>query len=345
VLVAAVVLVAGELLMRSPLIQGLVRGTTAISLMADTDSALYQQLELGRARLAHELRSGEIGFESIEVAGSGTSATIEIVGVRPSASKRVDAILRRLFPGWTIDTSPSGSLRVSPGVEVRAAIIDNALEESLTDLRSDLHVTISSIDRRPDGTIILQANIPGTRSIDDIHELLERPARLEIKQVRYPAGLYDASDWMPPPSRDGLIAMFGGRLPAGTELVAESKASGFTLIWPVESISVVVGRDLLDARPMTDDFGSPCISFRLNQEAGRRLQAATTRMIGRHMALILRDDGGARAVAVPVIRAVIGTEGVIEGGFTASQADSLAKRMRAGARAMSLRVVETDGGR
>jgi len=342
VLVAAVVLVAGWLLMRSPAIQGLVRGTTGFSLTADTESALHQELELGRARLAHELRGGEIDFESIEISGSGWTATIEISGIRTSDSEGVDAILARLFPGWNIDTSPSGSLRVSPGVEVRAAIIDDALQETLAGLRTHLAVTVSRVYRHPTGTITVHARIPGSRSIDEIRELLERPARLEIKKVRYPDDDDETARWIPPPSRDEVIAMFGGHLPAGTEVVAQRKTPDVTLFWPVESVPIVVGRDLLDAYAATGTWGDPAITFRLNEEAGRRLEAATLRMLGRQMALILRDDDGPRVVLAPIIRGVISTEGVIEGGFTASEVQSLTKRMRAGARAMPLRVVETD---
>ena len=133
--------------------------------------------------------------------------------------------------------------------------------------------------------------------------------------------------------------MFGGVLPTGTELVPEAVTPQQTIYWPVERIPVIVGRDLLDASPVTDDFGSPAISFLLTSEAGPRLEAATARMVGMKMALILQEEGGANVVSVPVIESVISTQGIIQGAFTKEDARLMANRMLAGSRAMPLRVV------
>ena len=339
-LVAVAVLVAGGLLRRSPLVQRLILGSTEFRLEADTDAAVRQELELGRARLAMELGRSEIAFSSIEISGSGASASIVITGILPGATEAFNEILLRLFPGWTIDGDPSAALRVTPGAEARSELIDDALGETLADLREQQAITISSVDRRTEGSILLQAKIPGRRSIEEIRELVVSPARLEMKRVRYPPGVDDTAGWYPPKEREDVVQLFGGRLPAGTELVVQPVGQGFSVLWPVESVPVVVGRDLVDVRATIDGFADPCITFLLTQEAGRRLEAASSQTIGRKMVLILRDDHGAHVVTAPVIEGTISTEGIIRGGFSESEASSMCDRMRAGARAMPLRVID-----
>jgi preprotein translocase subunit SecD len=132
--------------------------------------------------------------------------------------------------------------------------------------------------------------------------------------------------------------MFGGRLPAGTELVPEFVTPGAAFYWPVETIPIIVGSDLEAAEPFADEFGSFGVSFLLTVEAGTRLQAATSEMIGRKMALILREESGPSVLFAPVIQAAIANQGVIQGSFTEAQARKMADRMLAGSRAMPLAV-------
>jgi hypothetical protein len=338
-LAGVAVVVGGALLAHSPLVQRLLRGSTEFQLRADTEAALRQELELGRARLAMELRRAGIPFESIEISGLGAPLAMKITGIPLGATEVRERIIPRLFPRWTIDDDLSSDLRVTPGAEVRNEIIDAALRETLADLLGQYAVTVSDTDRREDGSIDLHAKIPGTRTVEEIRDLLVAPASLEIKRVRYPPGVLDAANWFPPEDREALIQSFGGRLPAGTELVVQPLTLEIDLFWPVESVPIIVGRDLAYVVASRDVWGDPTIKFELTEDGGRRLEAATSQMIGRQMALILRDESGARIISAPIIEGVIRTEGVIRGGFSEADARSLCAQMRAGARAMPLQVI------
>ena len=78
--------------------------------------------------------------------------------------------------------------------------------------------------------------------------MLRDPAILEWKAVVYPPGVSNFGNWTPPPAREQVLAMFGGALPAGTELypqrVTAQGGETFTLWWPLSTVSVVVGKDL-----------------------------------------------------------------------------------------------------
>ena len=167
---------------------------------------------------------------------------------------------------------------------------------------------------------------------------------LEMKRVRYPEGRIDKALWTPQHSAQQTVELFGGALPPDVELIVQTEA-GTEFYWPLSRVSVVVGRDLVEAFKVTNDWGDPVLQFQLSEEAGERLEAATRTMIGSKMALVLRTAEGSRVMSVPTIRAVIRDSGVVEGGFSEESARRLAARLQAGSRPLFLTPVEATPGR
>jgi hypothetical protein len=334
-LVVLVGLVGAGLVHRSPTIRGLYLGTTEFLLEADAGSALRQELELGRVRLAHELTEAGLSFGSIEFVAPNA---IEIGGISVTNAATVEQTLSSLFPDWTIDRTPNGAYRVEIGTAVEDSIIESAMDELRSGLREEFGITIANVVPGADGRLSLEARVPGQRSAEMIHEWFAEPVMIEWRRVRYPAGVFDHSSWVPPASRDGVVAAFGGRLPPGTELVALRIGGGAELYWPLDSIPVIVGRDLMNAYRSTDEWGDPAISFQLKPDAGGRMEAATREMIGRHMALVLREEDRVMVLSAPIIEGVIADMGIIRGGFTAEGADRLARRIRNGSQSMRVTV-------
>ena len=114
----------------------------------------------------------------------------------------------------------------------------------------DSDVTVREIVKTPDGRIELMARVRGHWSRDEIDQQFDRPVMLERRKVRYPHGERDFLFWRPSSTRDGTVNAFGGSLPPGTEVVMQRSEAEDDLFWPLESVPVIVGRDLVDARAM-----------------------------------------------------------------------------------------------
>lgn len=332
VAVLVTVLWGGWLAFRSPRVHAVFGGTTEVALEAHRDSALFQALRLGQARLAHQLHSRDVRYDAIQLSERDT---LEITGIDRARTSEVKAVVERLFPAWTVEEVPAGGLRVAMSPQEKELIIAEALDDVQAELRRDFGATSVAVEQGHGDRLNIRAHLLGEWTAAKTRETFGKPLTLEFSEVVYPENANPS--WMPPGSPDETVALFGGRLPPGTELVQQQlDGSAFVPHWPLRTTPVIVGRDLVEANPTTDEQGSPALGFRLSEEAGPRLEAATRRMVGRKMALVLRGEEGARVVSVPVIRGVIATQGIIQGSFTVREVNSLALQLRAGSRALWL---------
>jgi protein-export membrane protein SecD len=106
----------------------------------------------------------------------------------------------------------------------------------------------------------------------------------------------------------------------------------------VERRVIVGGEDLIDAQPAFDQqTNQPIVSFRFNVSGAQRFGDATSRNVGRQLAIVLDDA----VISAPRIQTPItGGAGQISGSFTVQQANDLAVLLRAGALPASLTIVE-----
>ena len=336
ILMAAVLVVwVGWAVMRPAMM--LLVHSTEISLIADADSALLQELRLGQARLDHELRLADVRCEAIELS---MPDTLEVRGVDPAATERVGAAGRRLFPDWTIETTAAGTLRLRTTPLARDRIVEEALDDTLDRLGEEHGAALEAVEE-PRGTkIAVRLRLPGDWPRERIRELFPDPVTLEFREVVYPEEVFDPGTWMPAGSPGATISMFGGRLPPGTEIVPQPMEGALVLYWPLRTTPVVVGRDLVEVLPRRNEWDDAVLDFGLSAEAGRRLEAATSRILGRKMAVVLLGAGDARVVTAPRIQSVISDRGYIQGSFTMPQVHELALQLESGSRAIWLTPAE-----
>ena len=119
-----------------------------------------------------------------------------------------------------------------------------------------------------------------------------------------------------------------------------SMEGALVLYWPLRTTPVVVGRDLVEVLPRRNEWDDAVLDFGLSAEAGRRLEAATSRILGRKMAVVLLGAGDARVVTAPRIQSVISDRGYIQGSFTMPQVHELALQLESGSRAIWLTPAE-----
>jgi preprotein translocase subunit SecD len=99
----------------------------------------------------------------------------------------------------------------------------------------------------------------------------------------------------------------------------------------------VTGRDLRTARPTTDEYNAPAVSFTLNTEGVAKFGPATRANVGRYLAIVLDSQ----VVSAPRIESAIERpDARITGRFTAQEASDLALVLRSGALPASLTQLE-----
>jgi len=193
-------------------------------------------------------------------------------------------------------------------INLRNAAVDQSIE--IVRRRIDETGTKEpSILKRGNNRILVE--LPGVKNPERIKELLGKTAELNFRIV-----MNDASEY-------------------GSEK--------FTIQGTGEEISVskriiLSGENLIDAQPRYDNLNNePIVAFSLDRLGSQRFGQATSKNIGKRIAIILDND----AISAPVIRdSITGGNGTISGNFTFQTATDLALLLRSGALPTPLNVVE-----
>jgi len=193
-------------------------------------------------------------------------------------------------------------------INLRNAAVDQSIE--IVRRRIDETGTKEpSILKRGNNRILVE--LPGVKNPERIKELLGKTAELNFRIV-----MNDASEY-------------------GSEK--------FTIQGTGEEISVskriiLSGENLIDAQPRYDNLNNePIVAFSLDRLGSQRFGQATSKNIGKRIAIILDNE----AISAPVIRdSITGGNGTISGNFTFQTATDLALLLRSGALPTPLNVVE-----
>jgi preprotein translocase subunit SecD len=317
------------------------RGGAHILMQVLTETALEYQLGLTQNWLGNGLKEKELAYDSILSTGA---ATLEIRGTDTARNAEVREVLDAVVSSWDITSLGGGNWRVTMPADQRAYHEQAAIDITLDTMRNRIDALgvaeplIQKQGIRGD-RILLQ--LPGVEDPERIKKTVAEPAMLEWKAVSYPPSVRNPSDWFPPDSYEGLLAQFGGVLPADTEVIeqvvrSEVDDSVMTLYWPLKQVSAVSGSDLQSAFRSAGEWGDPAVTFQLTQDAGKRFEVATRENLGRKMAIVLDN----LVISAPVIRATIRDSGIIEGGFTITSAEDLALQLKSGAFPTEVEIIE-----
>ena len=188
----------------------------------------------------------------------------------------------------------------------------SAVDQSIEIVRKRIDETGTkepSIIKRGSNRILVE--LPGIKDPERIKELLGKTAQLSFRMV--------------------------------TNDKTEFGNETFILKDTQEKISVskriiLTGDNLIDANPKYDNINQePIVAFTLNRLGSQRFGQATSKNIGKRLAIILDNE----AISAPVIRdAITGGQGTISGNFTFQSATDLSLLLRSGALPAPLSVVE-----
>ena len=308
------------------------RGGIHLVLDVVVDEAVAGEVRTEMGRLIELLES-----ESITVASSTLEGETGFTLTFPDAQSRnrAEALAAEYFPVYSANlssTPPALSLTMTAAEQAR--VRDNSVRQALQTIRNRIDqfgVAEPVIQRQGmSGTRIL-VQLPGVEDPERVKNLLRTSAILQWKLVQ--AG--------PAPTREALLAGFGGELPPNTEILeaVPETVDGVTTgggYYLVDQIPVVEGSELKSARLAQDQLGLPAVGFSLDANATQKFADFTGANIGRYLAVVLDN----RVQMAPVIETRIPGDGIISGSYSLDEAEDLALMLRSGALPASIDYLE-----
>ncbi|MBO8159942.1 protein translocase subunit SecD [Thermosyntropha sp.] len=107
--------------------------------------------------------------------------------------------------------------------------------------------------------------------------------------------------------------------------------------WDEQGNVLLTGKNLKDAQAVVDPEKGPMVQLEFDKEGAKLFGEATSANLGKHIAIVIDN----KIVSAPFVKDVINTgRAVIEGNFTAKEAQDLAVLLRSGALPVSFKVME-----
>ncbi len=301
------------------------RGGIHLVLQVNTPDALKAERDDAIEQLRTQSRERSFTLGAFEATGPSSFA----VNVTPQTdTAKLEEAVRRYLPDWTA-SSVGSKWAFQIKDPARRLAEENAVAQAIETIRNrvdEFGVAEPLIAREGSDRILVQ--LPGVDDPKRVKDLIKNTAFLELKLV-------DSG----PSDRAALLAAHNGQVPPELELVEAKADPGQRqeLFYLVRKSAVITGRDLKNARPSrTGQFGQMGVTFFLTASGAQKFSAATGANVGKLLAIILDS----RVQSAPRINERINDEGVIQGSFTAEEANDLALVLRAGALPAGLTYLE-----
>jgi preprotein translocase subunit SecD len=316
------------------------RGGIHLVLGVQTDDALELETETTSERLRAALVDEGVPFEDIvrpqETLPDGSTRSsitqFTVTGIPPANDAQFRQIAtQQLDLTYNRESTVEGyrfTIRPNTAVQRRREAVTGAIE-TIERRVNEFGVSEPVVQEYGDAGDQIIVQLPGMDDIARAKDLISTTALLELKIVE--SG--------PSPDREALLAAYNGQVPAGMEVVPGVSGIGDTTMqfYLVREVAAITGTDLRNARPTSDDFGQPAVSFSLNSNGAAIFARVTRESIGRLLAIIVDD----RVETAPVIETAIpGGEGRITGSFTTQEVQDLVLLLRSGALPASLDYLE-----
>jgi len=300
------------------------QGGSYLLFEVDTDSVRTAKLETTKEEARQLLRSERPIIPARNFRISGNTVSFKL-----SRPDQMEMALKRLKP---LNEIPAGQL-ISGNSDRPFEISSDAAsgrislkvtDATLTRLTKDAVVRSVEVIRNritelgtKDPTILRQGNariiveVPGESDPVRIKNIIEKTAQMTFHMVDTSVSINEA---------------LAGRIPPGAKLVKTDNPAEPNLL--VRRRVLVDGSDLVDAQQSFNQSGQPAVSFSFNSRGSIRFGNATAENVGRRFAILLDNE----SITAPVIRSpILGGSGIIDGGFTVTEANDLAVLLRAGA--------------
>jgi preprotein translocase subunit SecD len=299
------------------------QGGSHLMLEVDTDTVIGERLESLVDAIRVELRKARIRYQGLGAEGVAVHVTI----TDAKRAEEARELLRGLDPDTLVELGEDGRLTFTLTEQAIRERETSAVDQSIEIIRrriDETGVREPTIQRQGADRILVQ--LPGIDDPERVKRLIGRTAKMTFHLVD---------------DRSSATESLSGRVPPGSKLYPSADrvdSNGRPIMMLVEKRVVVSGENLIDAQPTFDPrTNEPVVSFRFDTLGGKRFGDATSKNVGRLLAIVL--DG--KVISAPRINEpILGGSGQISGSFSVAEAQDLALLLRAGALPAPLTILE-----
>jgi len=317
-----------------PMVLGLdLQGGVHFVLQVDQQAALEKRVDAYVEDVRVTLRDNRIRYTAVDRRADHSIAVSLGSGADPARAREA---LARAMPTLTLEGEGAGLVVRIPETEL-TQIAGSAIEQNITTLRNrvnELGVAEPIIQRQGDDRIVVQ--LPGVQDTAEAKRMIGATATLEYRAV------IDGS---------AADAVATGRVPPEAKVFYRRDGRPELLSKRV----IVTGDQMVAAQSTVDQNGQPAVSVTLNNVGGDRMFDFTSQNVGKPMAVVYTEripqatmvDGKEvrsfrvreEVISVANVNGVFG-KNFQTTGLEKTEADDLAKLLRAGSLAAPMDFVE-----
>src|SRR5262252_9851334 len=310
------------------------KGGTHLILQVQVNDAVNVDAQNAMEVLKEQLRNHKIDYTEISQPDPQNNPDhIAIKGVPAGARSDLRSIVQERLPDYDISSGASDIWNLAMKPSNLNDLKNRAVTQAIETIRNRidaLGVSEPTIQEHGLGQYQILVQLPGVDDPGRVKEIMQNTAMLEIKQVingPYPsqASALQANSMSIP--IDQLL------LPGNAVGGRNSEGEQWYLVSRVSAIS---GKDLREARPSTDQYGQPNVTFTLTREGGTRFFQFTSNHVKDRLGVVL--DGKVREVAS--INEPIRDQVEIHGSMDVQAAKDLAMILNTGALPASIHYLE-----
>jgi len=317
-----------------PMVLGLdLVGGVHFALQVDKKAAVDKRFDAFAEDIRTTLRDSRVGYRAVERRGE---SDIQVTLANAADADKARAALVKAQPTLTYSGSGERITVTVPQAEM-LQIASGAIEQNLTTLRNrvnELGVAEPIIQRQGDDRIVVE--LPGVQDTAEAKRMIGATATLEYRLVV---------------DGNAQDAMTSGRIPPEARLYRDRRGMPVLL----NKRTIVTGDQMVKAEVSTDQNGLPAVAVTLNSVGGQRMFDVTSVNVNKPMAVVYTEripqvtmvDGKEvrsfrvkeEVISVANINSPLG-KNFITTGLEKTEADSLAKLLRAGSLAAPMDFVE-----
>jgi preprotein translocase subunit SecD len=321
-----------------PMVLGLdLQGGVHFVLQVDQKAALQKRIDAFAEDVRATLRDNRIAYQGVEIRPGNTIVATLAPSAGEGAADKARAVISESQPTLGVDTGDGRVVITIPDTELRKIGAD-AIEQNITTLRNrvnELHVAEPIIQRQGEDRVVVQ--LPGVQDTAEAKRLIGATATLEFRAVV---------------DGDAQDAERTGRVPPEAKLYHVRDTNQPLLL---SKRVLASGDQMVNAKVGTDQNGLPAVDITLNSAAGQRMFDFTSNNVGKLMSVVyieriptvtIVDGQEVRSVKVreealaPTRVAGVFGKNFQTTGLEKTEADNLAKLLRAGSLAAPMDFVE-----
>ncbi|MGV8960360.1 MAG: protein translocase subunit SecD [Stenotrophomonas sp.] len=321
-----------------PMVLGLdLQGGVHFVLEVDQKAALEKRLDAYAEDIRSSLREARIPYQSVERRADNSIVATLSPSAGADAPANARAALAKAQPTLGYDVTDNRIIVSVPDAEL-AQIATGAIEQNIATLRNrvnELGVAEPIIQRQGESRVVVQ--LPGVQDTAEAKRMIGATATLEYRAV------VDGN------AQDAIAS---GNVPPGAKVYQLRDNRGPILL---NKRVIVTGDQMVAASVANDQNGMPAVSVTLNNVGGQRMFDFTSANVNKPMAVVYTErvpqvtmvDGKEvrsfrvkeEVISVANINGVFG-KSFQTTGLEKTEADNLAKLLRAGSLAAPMDFVE-----